>query len=90
MLDLGDPKVFLNKAVSPPTAAAVDRAIELLAGIDALEPFAEDRKVPKVAALTALGFHLASLPVEPRVGKLLLVGAMRVRRRPSFRFRIAR
>jgi len=90
VLDLGDPKVFLNKAVSPPTAAAVDRAIELLAGIDALEPFAEDRKVPKVAALTALGFHLASLPVEPRVGKLLLVGAMRVRRRPSFRFRIAR
>ncbi|KAH8073275.1 hypothetical protein JL721_3262 [Aureococcus anophagefferens] len=90
VLDLGDPKVFLNKAVSPPTAAAVDRAIELLAGIDALEPFAEDRKVPKVAALTALGFHLASLPVEPRVGKLLLVGAMRVRRRPSFAFRIAR
>ena len=27
------------------------------------------------AALTALGFHLASLPVEPRIGKMLLVGA---------------
>ena len=26
--------------------------------------------------MTALGFHLAALPVEPRVGKLLLVGAM--------------
>ena len=72
VLDLGDPKVFLNKAVSPPTAAAVDRAIELLAGIDALEPLEETKGVPKVATLTALGFHLAALPVEPRVGKLLL------------------
>ena len=74
VLDLGDPRAFLKKAVSPPTAAAVDRAIELLAGIDALEPLEEGAGF-RVATLTALGFHLAALPVEPRVGKLLLVGA---------------
>ena len=92
VLDLGDPKVFLNKAVSPPTTAAVDRAIELLAGIDALEPMDKDDEpaVPKVAALTALGFHLASLPVEPRVGKLLLVGAMPDTGVPFFRGRTRR
>ena len=75
VLDLGDPKKFLRGAVSPPTAQAVDRALELLAQIDALEPM-DSEGAPKVAALTALGFHLAALPVEPRVGKLLLVGAM--------------
>ena len=74
VLDLGDPKVFLRGAVSPPTAQAVDRALELLSNIDALEPMGDEG--PRVAALTALGFHLAALPVEPRVGKLLLVGAM--------------
>lgn len=26
--------------------------------------------------LTALGFHLATLPVEPRVGKMMLYGAI--------------
>ena len=74
VLDLGDPQKFLQKAVDPPTRAAVDRAIDLLQGIDALEPFEEDDN--PVAALTALGYHLASLPVEPRVGKLLLVGTI--------------
>lgn len=76
VLDLGDPRKFLRGAVSPPTARAVDRALELLAQIDALEPIEADGAAPRVAALTALGFHLAALPVEPRVGKLLLVGAM--------------
>jgi ATP-dependent RNA helicase DHX57 len=27
-------------------------------------------------ALTALGYHLATLPVEPRVGKMMLYGAI--------------
>lgn len=33
----------------------------------------EDGTVPE--ALTALGHHLAQLPLEPRLGKLLLLGA---------------
>lgn len=70
LLDLGDPHKFLAKALDPPPRAAVDRACALLASIDALE-VEQDKRY-----LTALGYHLASLPLEPRVGKLLLVGAM--------------
>ncbi|KAJ1457686.1 P-loop containing nucleoside triphosphate hydrolase protein [Pelagophyceae sp. CCMP2097] len=78
VLDLGSPQVFLDEAVDPPLPAAVRRALELLAGIDALEPLAAegDKGDTRQPALTALGYHLASLPLEPRVGKLLLVGAM--------------
>lgn len=34
------------------------------------------RDLSVVTELTALGFHLASLPVEPRVGKLMIFGAL--------------
>lgn len=33
-------------------------------------------EVTVTAELTALGFHLATLPVEPRVGKLIIYGAL--------------
>jgi HrpA-like RNA helicase len=33
-------------------------------------------EVNATAELTALGFHLATLPVEPRVGKLIIYGAL--------------
>ncbi|XP_077479047.1 3'-5' RNA helicase YTHDC2 [Stigmatopora argus] len=54
---------FLSKAPQPPTAHAVKSAVEILKSIEALNQNEE---------LTDLGFHLADLPVEPHLGKMVL------------------
>lgn len=91
LLDLGEPSTFLAKAVNPPTALAMKNSLKLLEGLGAVEVewtrqdssnrIAEDAKLGEqtVAAdcgLTALGFHLATLPVDPRVGKMMIYGAL--------------
>jgi HrpA-like RNA helicase len=60
------------RLVEPPAAAAVQRAISELIQIEAL---ADDPKTG-VEELTPLGLHLSTLPVDCRVGKLILLGAM--------------
>uniref|UniRef100_H3CQH5 ATP-dependent DNA/RNA helicase DHX36 n=1 Tax=Tetraodon nigroviridis TaxID=99883 RepID=H3CQH5_TETNG len=67
ILKLGSIARFLEKALDPPTEKAVSLAIKNLMDLNALD-HAEN--------LTALGFHLARLPVEPHIGKLILFGAM--------------
>jgi HrpA-like RNA helicase len=59
---------FLSRAVEPPLGPAVDAAVALLTDIGALAPQNE--------RLTPLGRHLAALPLHPRVGKMLLFGAL--------------
>lgn len=54
---------FLERALEPPSSAVTRNAVQLLKTIDALDPW-ED--------LTELGSHLLDLPVEPRLGKMLL------------------
>ncbi|KAJ1522358.1 hypothetical protein ONE63_002650 [Megalurothrips usitatus] len=54
---------FLSKAMEPPPFMVTRNAVQLLKTIDALDPW-ED--------LTELGHHLLDLPVEPRLGKMLL------------------
>lgn len=54
---------FLDRAIEPPSNAVTRNAVQLLKTIDALDPW-ED--------LTELGAHLLDLPVEPRLGKMLL------------------
>ncbi|KAM9167671.1 3'-5' RNA helicase YTHDC2 isoform 2-T2 [Mergus octosetaceus] len=54
---------FLMKAPDPPPALIVRNAVQMLKTIDALDPW-ED--------LTELGYHLAELPVEPHLGKMVL------------------
>jgi len=54
---------FLGSAMTPPNPTAISNAVELLTQLGGLGG-AED--------LTKLGALLASLPVEPRVGKMLL------------------
>ncbi|XP_076294803.1 3'-5' RNA helicase YTHDC2 [Lasioglossum baleicum] len=54
---------FLDRALEPPTSIVTRNAVQLLKTIDALDPW-ED--------LTELGSHLLDLPVEPRLGKMLL------------------
>lgn len=67
ILKLGSIARFLEKALDSPTEKAVNLAIKNLTDLNALD-HAEN--------LTALGFHLARLPVEPHIGKLILFGAL--------------
>ncbi|XP_029026610.1 ATP-dependent DNA/RNA helicase DHX36 [Betta splendens] len=67
ILKLGSIARFLEKALDPPTEKAVSLAIKNLMDLNALD-HSEN--------LTALGFHLARLPVEPHIGKLILFGAL--------------
>ncbi|KAG6543957.1 hypothetical protein Mapa_014581 [Marchantia paleacea] len=66
-LGLGSIEEFLGKALQPPEQRAVHNAVQLLKTIGALD----DRE-----NLTDLGRHLSQLPVEPRLGKMLLMGSI--------------
>ena len=93
LLDLGEPSVFLTKAVNPPSALAIKNSLKLLEGLGAVDcEWGEDdtttsrpnapstvelttcEKLQVGSNLTALGFHLATLPVDPRVGKMMIYG----------------
>ncbi|KAM4627484.1 LOW QUALITY PROTEIN: ATP-dependent DNA/RNA helicase DHX36 [Polymixia lowei] len=67
ILKLGSIAEFLRKALDPPTEKAVGLAIKHLIDLNALD---------RSENLTPLGFHLARLPVEPHIGKLILFGAL--------------
>lgn len=60
-------KTVLDNLIEPPHEASVIAALKRLMDVGAVDQ-AED--------LTPLGFHLASLPVDVRIGKLLLLGAV--------------
>ncbi|KAH9329485.1 hypothetical protein KI387_001593 [Taxus chinensis] len=66
-LQFGSISAFLSKALQPPEILAVQNAINLLETIGALDEREE---------LTALGRHLSTLPVDPKVGKMLLMGVV--------------
>lgn len=88
VLDLGEPSVFLTKAVNPPSALALKNSLKLLEGLGAIEVQwnSEDSLkrddnescagIAACSGLTALGFHLATLPVDPHVGKIMIFGAL--------------
>ncbi|KAK6644023.1 hypothetical protein RUM43_000288 [Polyplax serrata] len=58
---------FLSKAIEPPPFLVTRSAVQHLKTIDALDTW-ED--------LTELGLHLLDLPVEPRLGKMLMYGCV--------------
>lgn len=66
-LRLGYVKPFLEKAMNPPDIQSIGNAISLLEDIGALD--ANEN-------LTPLGEHLAQLPVDPSVGKMIIIGAI--------------
>lgn len=66
-LQLGHIAEFLSKALQPPEPLAVKNAVDLLITIGALNEMEE---------LSPLGRHLATLPMDPRIGKMLLMGAV--------------
>ena len=63
-----DASAALAKMISPPEAAAVNQAVTSLERVGALDPSS--------GALTPLGRHLCAMPCDPRVGKMLIFGAM--------------
>ncbi|XP_041816133.1 3'-5' RNA helicase YTHDC2-like isoform X2 [Chelmon rostratus] len=54
---------FLSKAPQPPPTHAIKNAVQMLKTIDAMDQY---------EGLTDLGCHLADLPVEPHLGKMVL------------------
>ena len=81
---------FLANALEPPSALAVQNALELLEDIDALKvedegadedehyiaAYKEGRVVEEKEFLTPLGQRLAFLPVPPQIGKALIYGCL--------------
>ena len=66
-LELGKPKEFLSKVIEPPSTKSVISAIRHLRELNAFK----DK-----SSLTPLGQHLASMPVDAQVGKMLIYGAI--------------
>ena len=64
LLRLGSCKDFLSKVVQPPGEAAVEAALRTLR---------EARAIDEEENLTALGHHLAQLPVDCKVGRMLIL-----------------
>lgn len=58
---------FLSKAIEPPTPRAVEASLQLLYLLGALD---------KAENLTALGYQLALLPMDPKLGRMVLYGAV--------------
>ena len=66
-LNLGDEIKYLSKALSPPEERAVNASVKVLTALGALTT--EKR-------LTSLGQHLAGLPLDVRIGKMIIHGAL--------------
>jgi len=67
-LDLGDVKSFLNRAIDPPNEESVDYALKTLQNLYAIDS--------ETLKLTPLGYHIATLPVDARLGKMILFGTI--------------
>lgn len=66
-LKLGSIGQFLSRALQPPEPLAVQNSVDLLKTLGALD---ENEN------LTKLGKHLSLLPVEPNIGKMLIMGSV--------------
>ncbi|GBE77256.1 Putative DEAH-box ATP-dependent helicase [Sparassis crispa] len=62
-----DVKKFLSRAIDPPNIAAMDDALSILEDLAATTPHGE---------LTPLGRQMAMLPVDLRLGKMLILGTI--------------
>uniref|UniRef100_A0A8D0CDV3 ATP-dependent RNA helicase DHX29 n=1 Tax=Scleropages formosus TaxID=113540 RepID=A0A8D0CDV3_SCLFO len=66
--DYGPPEDFLSRALDAPQPQAVSNAVSLLRKIGACRP--------DEPTLTPLGHHLATLPVNVKIGKMLIFAAI--------------
>ncbi|XP_054612311.1 ATP-dependent RNA helicase DHX29 [Dunckerocampus dactyliophorus] len=66
--EYGSPEDFLSRALDAPQPQSVSNAVNLLRKIGACQPSSH--------LLTPLGQHLANLPVNVKIGKMLIYGAI--------------
>ncbi|KAI9020185.1 P-loop containing nucleoside triphosphate hydrolase protein [Phycomyces nitens] len=64
-----DVRAFLRKAIDPPSVAALDSAVKTLRAVDAIDS-------SDAGDLTALGKHMAMIPADLRISKMLLFGSI--------------
>ncbi|CAO0799169.1 unnamed protein product [Mucor circinelloides] len=64
-----DVRKFLQRAIDPPSVAAMDSAIRSLREVEAIE-------LTERGDLTALGKHMANIPADLRISKMLLFGSV--------------
>jgi len=80
LLDLAPPIVFLGRCLTPPKKLALAAGVKSLTAAGALAPLMTVHGQLHRSAelhdgmLTPLGFHLALLSADVRLGKLLLLG----------------
>ncbi|KAG1766414.1 P-loop containing nucleoside triphosphate hydrolase protein [Suillus occidentalis] len=67
MRESEDVKHFLNRAIDPPEVSAMDKAWDILEELGAID--ADGR-------LTAFGRHISMLPMDLRLGKMLVLGTI--------------
>ena len=69
LLGLGKPRAFLSTVIEPPPREAIRAAVFHLRALGAFQ------QAPS-SDLTPLGYHLARMPVDPKVGKMLIFGSL--------------
>eukprot|EP00611_Tribonema_gayanum_P030943 TRINITY_DN8773_c0_g1_i1.p1 TRINITY_DN8773_c0_g1~~TRINITY_DN8773_c0_g1_i1.p1 ORF type:complete len:501 (+),score=148.95 TRINITY_DN8773_c0_g1_i1:576-2078(+) len=72
ILEIGDPASVLARAVQPPPEKMLHAALRNLYELEAVKVAPDTLET----SLTPLGYHLAHLPMDARVGKLLIMGAL--------------
>lgn len=70
MDDTIDVKAFLSRAIDPPKMEAMDSAWTTLVDLGAVEG------EKGTSRLTALGRHMSMIPVDLRLAKMLVLGAV--------------
>ena len=74
LLGMGTPKELLALAISPPDLLSMRRTVVALKEIGALLTTVEGRQCREDGDLTVLGEIIAKLPVDVRLGKLIVLG----------------
>ncbi|XP_064600454.1 ATP-dependent RNA helicase TDRD9-like isoform X1 [Liolophura sinensis] len=74
LLDLGEPKAILALALSPPRLEDIEKTVLFLKEVGALSQVQHGPYNPHDGDLTFVGRVLAKLPVDIRIGKLLILG----------------
>ncbi|XP_064649764.1 ATP-dependent RNA helicase TDRD9-like [Lineus longissimus] len=74
LLNMGEPKALLALALSPPNLDDLERAVLVLKEVAALTTLKSGKINPHDGDLTFIGRVLASLPVDIRIGKMIILG----------------
>ncbi|KAH8377425.1 hypothetical protein KR093_005401 [Drosophila rubida] len=67
LLHIENPYVFLQTLINAPAEEAISNGVALLKRIEALDGDGQ---------LTPLGMHLAKMPIDPQMGKMILMSAL--------------